>query len=940
MFGYFARLSVSVVLLCGLLTGCPAPMDAVDGVDGVDGGNNNGGDPASTPDPANLAAGADALEKAVFSIIAVRVEDRARIAATEKSRSRSQSILDLFSGPCLNGGTRSTNPDGVMTFQGCELFPGLELDGGIRFVPDARGGQGGRIDFFDLHGSWDGNEFRIDGSMEEIVDEDGGLTFRMDIHSSTDDGEYNDEFNIRGEIHVTPDDGVFGEMRVDTGDKFDFQRPSRCRFDGQNIFEVFGDPAAFENLCLEEEFSPISSIETGIADDPAGVALASQILVDIDRDENVLEVLEPSENVQDTLFGLEFENARVYAQMDWANLNLIGISVENLDGQLLYTLENRYRGLRMTTGAGDILELDVTEGGAVDAFMTLNSTSPASRLAIRIDASGQAFVNQTRTQLYFEPNPNYGLKKTGPPAKWRDRAAGIRMNRSSCLELIGNVRWLGNGACDLKDLFSGVVFERVPEAICVASRALANATLPQGQVTGSFNLSMTFWCTVIKGIGLGANFAASLTPAELLCKALSISGDLSLIGVEKTLETAICEVITQGDWYPDNILVIGFLNADGTTEEDAGATEDVRIIPFGVDAGHPTFEWAEHLTPRAEYVIVTAESEDGSEMDLLYWLAREPKTPAIPRIVQYGFYNKGVKGVSNVPYPTPGLKVLEPDWFYRVRVLLDSGERIETRFRLVDSRQGILTGSVGEVTGKERTLLFGNRIVTEPVVDATVQVLSAGQRIIGEATTDVNGDYRIGSLVQGASVTVRVVKEGYAASQHEQVLIKEIGTTGLNVKLSVNNSCASDLGVAEPIRGALRQERGVNLLTTSVGEGVDHTAAMICVSGSRSKVVVRFNAAWVPEFMRTTGRDNIVEFGYSDAQLRVVGIRLYPAGGLPGDSIAAEFNNEGLPSTITLEKRDESPLLVAGREYTILLDVFAGSLLTISTEPTLTFRAR
>ncbi len=921
-----ACLSVLVSTLAFLLAGCPMPPS---GPQDEPNTNANGGD-GSNPPTATSDSGADALEKLAYSVIAVRVEDRRRIAGNAKPRRRAQ-VLDLFNGPCLNGGSRSTDPDGVMTFEGCEVFPGLELNGGVRIVPDPNGGQGGRIDFFDLQGRTDGNEFRVDGSIEEIEEPDGGLTFRLDLRSSTDDGEYNDEFNVNGEINVNEDDEVFGNLRIDTGDEFDFQRPSRCQFEGQNLFGIVQDPSSFERLCPEEEFAPISAIDPELPEDPAGVALASQILAEIDADERATDVVGPSFDIPNTLFGLVFENARVYAQMDAVDLNVVGISVENPAGQYLYTLENRYRGLTMTLGTGDVLRLDVSEGGAIDAEMVLNSTAPPSTIAVRVNPDGSGLVNETRTRIFDTPNPDYGLARSTPPAKQRLRSAGIRLNRSDCVEVIGSLRAVAGGACDLKDLLTGELLERAPETLCVLARRAATLGGPDDpRLTAAFNLSLTAWCTVIKKIGLGARFASKLTPAEVACKLLSITSDFVQGRTGETPEQLVCDIVTRGDWFPDRIEIIGFTNEDGSTEETAGATEDARIIPFGDDPGHPTFEWSPLLVPRADFVILTAESI-GGEQELLFWLARGMQS--IPRIVPYGHYNKGIRGVSNVPYPAPPLEAQPEDWFYRLRIRLDGGAQIETRFRIVDSRQAILEGNVGEPL-ERRPGLFGEIVVREPVAGATVKVLE-GNRVVGEGTTDDDGDYRIERLEPGP-VTIRVERDGYARVQRE-VELRTTGVTSVNISVaSENGVCSSDLGLIRPIRGPMRRDRAIDVLLSDEGAGIGPEGLMICVGGTRNRLFVNWNNAWVADHMRAVDGEHLGD--YSDLELRVTSVRLRHME--TREIIAQSFNFSELLPPAELKLPDNEPLLIPGEEYWIELDIFAGSIIVITTEPWLLFQAR
>jgi hypothetical protein len=228
-----ARAIVATLCVCALLTtlgGCATPV--VDGMSGV-------GDGGSSASSENEAAKAGA-SRVVMAVIAARNEDRREANGTLRTRGPGST-------PCPFGGSRSTDENGITTFVNCGMLPGVTLNGGIRFTPGPEGTQGGRIEFMDLEGTYNGNPFSVDGTIEETENADGSLSFDANVKTSqTGDGE-TDEFNLDGEVKVNEDGTMEGNMRVDTG--ADDRNPNDCDFNGFNIFSLQEDERALNGPC-------------------------------------------------------------------------------------------------------------------------------------------------------------------------------------------------------------------------------------------------------------------------------------------------------------------------------------------------------------------------------------------------------------------------------------------------------------------------------------------------------------------------------------------------------------------------------------------------------------------------------------------------------------------------------------------------------------------
>ncbi|MCA9251693.1 MAG: hypothetical protein R3E58_19585 [Phycisphaerae bacterium] len=236
------RISSMTTILCVLVVshgGC-----AVSIVPDSSGGNgqsnsndqsNNNGSSSSTNDAKEAAA-----SRVVMAVIAARNEDRRAFAITLR-------VQIVGSTSCPFGGSRSTGADGITTFVDCGMFPGITLNGGIRFTPGPTGTQGGRVEFLDLEGTNNGNPFSVDGTIEETENPDGSLSFEADIKTSQTGDSVTDEFNFEGEFKVNEDGSMEGNLRVDTGE--DDEHPNDCDFNGFNIFSMQEDENAILGPC-------------------------------------------------------------------------------------------------------------------------------------------------------------------------------------------------------------------------------------------------------------------------------------------------------------------------------------------------------------------------------------------------------------------------------------------------------------------------------------------------------------------------------------------------------------------------------------------------------------------------------------------------------------------------------------------------------------------
>jgi hypothetical protein len=323
---------------------------------------------------------------------------------------------------------------------------------------------------------------------------------------------------------------------------------------------------------------------------------------------------------------------------------------------------------------------------------------------------------------------------------------------------------------------------------------------------------------------------------------------------------------------------------------------------------------------------------------LYYWLARGERS--IPQPVTYGHYNRGVRGVSNVPYPAPPLLILPDDWFYRLRIVLIDGTTVETRFRMVDPGTTALRGNIGETIGTEPGF-FGDRVVTSPVADASVQVMTPDGELITDGETDEDGDYYIRGLELDTTILVRVEKNGYAKVQR-QIKTRLSGETTLNVRIPPQNpNCGSDLGLIKPITGPVAREKFQDVLDSPIGEGVDPSGLLICVTGTRTNVVVNWNPAWVADHMRAVDADHVGD--YSDAELKPTAVALRDP--VTREAIIRSSGYVDFDPPIELEFKTQEgepakPVLVPGQEYILHLEVFIGDLVVITSEPRLRFIAR
>ncbi|HNO78032.1 MAG TPA: hypothetical protein PKN33_08215 [Phycisphaerae bacterium] len=211
--------------------GCTAPT----GVDSPNNGDNSQDNGSNSANEAKSDA-----SRVVMAVISARNEDRREASDTLRTRGPAST-------PCPFGGSRSTDADGFTTFTNCGMLPGVTLNGRIRYTPGPEGTQGGRIEFFDLEGTNNGTEFKVDGVIEETENADGSLTFEADVKTSqTGDGE-TDDFNFDGEVKVNEDGTMEGNMRIDTGE--DDESPSDCDLNGFNIFDLQTDEHALDGPC-------------------------------------------------------------------------------------------------------------------------------------------------------------------------------------------------------------------------------------------------------------------------------------------------------------------------------------------------------------------------------------------------------------------------------------------------------------------------------------------------------------------------------------------------------------------------------------------------------------------------------------------------------------------------------------------------------------------
>ncbi len=229
---WFAAMSlIGALMLCtgGCGSGAPGDNQNDNGSGPTDNTNDNGA-AGGTDDVQRV--GMDAAIRSAMSLIALRIEDDDRFAQQQST-------------PCPLGGSRMANADGSMTLMNCVLFPGFSLSGDVTFVAQEGDLQGFVIDADNLSGvsSATDTQFLLNGSIQEIENEDGSLTFRMDFFSAQTTEGTTDVFALTGEIVVQQDGSMIGSMSGDSG--------SMCLFDGANIFSIIaGGEQGLERTCF------------------------------------------------------------------------------------------------------------------------------------------------------------------------------------------------------------------------------------------------------------------------------------------------------------------------------------------------------------------------------------------------------------------------------------------------------------------------------------------------------------------------------------------------------------------------------------------------------------------------------------------------------------------------------------------------------------------
>ena len=190
----------------------------------------------------------DSASDVALSIVYVRSDDRFNRAARQ--------VDDPATTPCPQGGSFTKNPDGSVTFNDCSIFPGTPLNGSFNVTPQEGDTQGGLIELDNITGRDSrGREFSTHGTIEEIENPDGSLTFKFDWHYSTTFKGETDEIDINGEISVTEDGAMSGNLEI--GSNFPGLPPTQCNYDGFNVFGSSfeeGEPCDFPGLDEQEDF--------------------------------------------------------------------------------------------------------------------------------------------------------------------------------------------------------------------------------------------------------------------------------------------------------------------------------------------------------------------------------------------------------------------------------------------------------------------------------------------------------------------------------------------------------------------------------------------------------------------------------------------------------------------------------------------------------------
>ncbi len=205
---------------------------------GASDGANVPGQPDSGSRTSELIDHQRVATEVALSIVVVRSEDRQERQARQTS-------------PCPGGGSRTTNPDGSVTFSACMIFPGVTLNGTARITPQGGETQGGRIDLDGITGTTEGGtEFFVDGTIEETENDDGSLSFEIDISSVTVGGGYTDTFNAQGSFRVDEDGTMHGGMTTDINDEDTDFPPTECDFEGHNLLLELD--SLMDNACEEQ----------------------------------------------------------------------------------------------------------------------------------------------------------------------------------------------------------------------------------------------------------------------------------------------------------------------------------------------------------------------------------------------------------------------------------------------------------------------------------------------------------------------------------------------------------------------------------------------------------------------------------------------------------------------------------------------------------------
>ncbi len=246
-------LAACLCVACFAPVGC-TPTTGGDGSgDGSGDMNTNGADDGDSGDgmDGNTAQGtptAKSTTQAVLSVVIARNEDIRSSSGALRVRSAGEVA-------CPFGGTRSVGANDLIQFNNCAIFPGVPMTGGVQVTPGPEGTQGGRVNFTNLSVGEEDDTFMIDGSLEEIENPDGSLTFIADARTVSIGDSDTDIFNLSGEVTVDEDGLMEGGMNV-TGGDLNNALENECDFNGVNIFAFENDPAAIEAACGFDEEDP------------------------------------------------------------------------------------------------------------------------------------------------------------------------------------------------------------------------------------------------------------------------------------------------------------------------------------------------------------------------------------------------------------------------------------------------------------------------------------------------------------------------------------------------------------------------------------------------------------------------------------------------------------------------------------------------------------